>query len=233
MSRKSNSKNWLALTLILIGILILFGQLGLYPLDRVWEFFWPIIFVIVGAKGLIDNPSKNTVFKSGLILFAVLLILRTFEVFTFGWEIILPLILIALGLAFFFDNNFFNKEKINEHKGEDFDIFNMFSGNERTVTAESFVGGSITTVFGGTEVDLTQTELRENSTIDVTVAFGAISLIVPASWSVDMSVLPLFGGSEDTRAVLDNRSGKKLKITGTVAFGGLEVTDKKKTFKYS
>lgn len=233
MSRKNNSKNWLAFILIFIGVLLLLGQLNIFPFGSVWEFFWPTIFAIIGIKGLIDNPGKNTIFKSGLILFALLLVLRAFEVVSFGWEIIWPFILIGLGLAFFFDNNFFNKEKIvEEGKQGEFDIFTIFSGNERRVTSETFKGGSVTAVFGGAEIDLTQTKLEEDTSIDLTVAFGGVSLIIPSNWKLDISVLPLFGGSEDSRAVVDTYTDKKLKITGTVAFGGLEITDKSKQFKY-
>ncbi len=214
--------------MILLGSLLLLDQLDVYPFDNALAFFWPTIFAIIGVKGLIDNPGRNTIFKSGLVLVSGLLILRTLEIISFGWEIVFPFILIGLGLSFLIDNSFFNRDKtITEHSSQ-LDEFTMFGGGDRRVSSSDFRGGTITTVFGGIELDLTSSQLQEDALIDVSVVFGGVSLIIPAEWPVDIKVLPVFGGTEDTRPKADTYTAKKLTITGSVAFGGLEVKDRKK-----
>lgn len=109
--------------------------------------------------------------------------------------------------------------------GEDFfDITTIFGSSKRRIFSKKFKGGKITSIFGGSDIDLTQADLEGTVVIDVVQLFGGVKLIIPANWEVKSDVTVVFGGVEDKRAVqAAPGSGKKLVITGFAMFGGVDV----------
>ena len=101
----------------------------------------------------------------------------------------------------------------------------VFGGVKRTVVSKNFLGGEITSVFGGAEVDLTHADIRGVVKIDATSILGGTKLLVPSNWDVQSEMVAIFGGVEDKRRIqpdLIDRN-KRLIITGTCLLGGLEI----------
>ncbi len=101
----------------------------------------------------------------------------------------------------------------------------VFGGVKRTVVSKNFLGGEITSVFGGAEVDLTHADIRGVVKIDATNILGGTKLLVPSNWDVQSEMVAIFGGVEDKRRIqpdLIDRS-KRLILTGTCLLGGLEI----------
>ena len=92
------------------------------------------------------------------------------------------------------------------------------------------MGGDITNIFGGTEINLTQADIQGVATIDVTTIFGGAELIVPSHWSVKSEIVTIFGGVEDKRTVatITETPEKALVLKGTIIFGGIEIKSFKK-----
>jgi predicted membrane protein len=107
------------------------------------------------------------------------------------------------------------------------DSVNVFGGGHKIINSENFKGGSIVSVFGGAEIDLTNAKLAEgNNIIEVVAIFGGATIIVPPDWKVDVDVLAIFGGFGDKRTKDPNKTfqdGKILTVKGVVLFGGGEV----------
>ncbi|PYT42475.1 MAG: hypothetical protein DMG47_15815 [Acidobacteria bacterium] len=88
---------------------------------------------------------------------------------------------------------------------------------------------SITAIFGGIELDLTEASIQgSEATLAITAIFGGVEVRVPPNWQVAFRGAPIFGGIEDKTRT--SRSGdpansniKMLVITGAVIFGGLEI----------
>lgn len=112
------------------------------------------------------------------------------------------------------------------YTSEDFvDATSIFGGVHKKVVSKNFRGGDITTVMGGTELDLSQADFTGTARLDITQIMGGTKIIVPSSWEVRSGgVTALFAGFEDKRQqpTISNPE-KVLIIDGTSIFGGIEL----------
>jgi len=103
----------------------------------------------------------------------------------------------------------------------------VFAGGKKIITSSNFQGGNVTSIFGGSDIDLTQSQLAPGVVeIEVFAMFGGWTLVVPQHWQVKSDVVAIFGGVSDKRvlhadAVKDNT--RHLVIKGFVMFGGGEI----------
>jgi predicted membrane protein len=118
----------------------------------------------------------------------------------------------------------FNSSK-EGYTSEDFiDSTAIFGGVHKKVVSKNFRGGDITSLMGGTEIDLTQADFTGVIKLDVTQIMGGTKIIVPAHWEVRSEVTAMFAGFEDKRqqpAVIN--PDKVLILQGTSIFGGIEL----------
>ena len=63
-------------------------------------------------------------------------------------------------------------------------INSVFSGVNRTIVSKDFKGGKVSCVFGGTDIDLTQADIRGEAVLKFEVIFGGVDLIVPPHFIV-------------------------------------------------
>lgn len=88
-----------------------------------------------------------------------------------------------------------------------------------------FRGGTVTTMFGGGEVDLRDAILDpEGATLHLNALFGGGNLVVPESWNVE-SRLTGIGGVGDGRPRVERPAdAPTLRLEGTAIFGGWGIT---------
>jgi len=101
-----------------------------------------------------------------------------------------------------------------------------FGGRKEFVTSKDFKGGTISTVFGGCEVNLMQADTTEKTMVlDIKVSFGGVELIVPSHWDIQNEVNPAFGSIEDERTIqtATAEDRKTLIIKGSCSFGSVEI----------
>ena len=107
------------------------------------------------------------------------------------------------------------------------DEVNFFGGGNRVINSDNFKGGSVVSLFGGSEVNLLNCKLAEgNNVLDVTFIFGGSTFIVPQDWKIDIDVFAIFGGFGDKRRKDPNMvydDSKTLVLKGFVLFGGGEI----------
>ena len=106
------------------------------------------------------------------------------------------------------------------------DDISILGGGLKRFSSQNFKGGTITAIFGGSEIDLTSAEIApEGSVLDVFTMFGGTKLIVPGNWQVKSDVVSLFGGFNDKRHIKPEVAidSKLVLIKGFVLFGGVEV----------
>jgi len=121
-----------------------------------------------------------------------------------------------------------NKKNTDEGSSSDYvDEISIFSGSEKIITSKEFKGGKMTSIFGGTSLNLVNSDLAQGTNIlDVFVLFGGTDIVVPSDMNVKVNVTAIFGGFSDDRKMIaenEDNNGKELVINGLVLFGGGEV----------
>jgi len=108
----------------------------------------------------------------------------------------------------------------------------VFGGIERRISVRDFRGGRVSAVFGGIELDFRDADIDGNEAVlEVNAIFGGAEIRVPDNWKVEQRGQTLFGGYTDTTrlsaaaADANAPSKKTLLITGSILFGGVEVTN--------
>jgi predicted membrane protein len=217
--------------LITVGVFWILVRLNLIP--DVWTdilISWQMLLIGIGVFSLIGgNRTAGIV----LILIGGFFLIDEvvdipYSIRQIGW----PLLIIGVGFALILThrNRQVQPPKFElANKGtEYFDDFVIFGGREIVINSKSFLGGKITSIFGGAEYDLRQALLSENGAIiDCVCIFGGSSFRVPPDWNIKNEIATVFGAFTDKRGlsvpgVYPDQS-KTLILKGFSAFGGVEV----------
>lgn len=230
-STNQNRTLGIGIFIILLGLVFLLNQLNLIPF---WAadviFSWPMIIIAIGAYNLLFTQSRTF----GFILLTVGGFFILPEIFDLPYNFrksFWPVLLILVGLFIIFRSGLIRKQgefEIPEDGNMDYiDEINIFSGSEKKMAIKNFRGGKLTSIFGGSEIDLTGSELADgNNVIEVFCLFGGSSFILPADWSVTNKVTSILGGFSEKGTIIATDTAtntKTLTITGFVMFGGGEI----------
>jgi predicted membrane protein len=226
----SNNRPIVGVVLVIVGLCLVIRNTDIFPsyIDNI-IFSWPMLLVTIGLVITIGSSGTKT---SGIIVMAVgafflipHIFSETFHMYNMFW----PAIFIIIGGIFIFTKRRgWNSVSTTPLVGDDYiDIVNVFSGGERQIVSQDFRGGKITSIFGGSEIDLTRAALAPGrSELEVACIFGGTTIIVPGDWMVTIEVVPVLGAFGDSRKLIPGRtidSTKQLVIKGAVVFGGGEI----------
>ncbi len=224
-----NSKILGGLLVIAAGTLVLIKQLGL-PVPG-FLLSWEMILIGIGAVMLVKHNFRK---PGAYVMIAIGSVFLLNDVFPNIIEprFIWPVLLIGLGISMLIKP--FTKKKValnqqvfDEIPKEDFiNSSAFFGGITKRVVTKNFQGATVSSVFGGNEINLSQADFSGEATIDLTCVFGGVTLIVPSHWKIKSDLSTVFGGIEDQRpAVLDvgTEDGKTLRLKGRCVFGGVEI----------
>jgi hypothetical protein len=124
------------------------------------------------------------------------------------------------------------------------ELFAVFSGARQAPANSPFTGGRLTSVFGGSHLDLRQALLAPGQTavVDVFTVFGGTEIRVPEGWRVELQTTAIMGGVNDERprkggadtttkaappggsdGADQAASAPRVVIRGTVIMGGVTV----------
>lgn len=232
MEKKSNKRLIFGILLVLFGSVIIINNLGLIPLCiEPYIFSWKTLLITIGVLGLMFKSSKTT----SIILISIGAFFMLPDIFNIPIEtrkLFWPTIFIVIGLIIILQgkkmkNHFSQHQEAIDDEGT-VDVMAIFGGSKRIIRNKNFAGGKVTSIFGGTEIDLTNAELHETGGIlDLFNIFGGLKLIVPNDMEVQVEVISILGGFHDKRPqskVMDPIENKKtLRIQGIVIFGGGEI----------
>jgi len=219
------------LIFILIGTVFLLDNLDIISWHyRRYIFQWENILIIIGAVLILNKENV----KTGGILMGIGVLLNFDDWFNLHVDIfdLWPLVFVVAGIAIVNRNKETKDDKYDPNTGNlDANKINdtaIFGGGDKVVNSANFKGGSLTAIFGGSTIDLTQAKLADGrNEIDVFYMFGGSKIRVPQDWSVQLNVTGIFGGMSDRRKLIDPQAdgNKELVIRGTAIFGGAEVTN--------
>lgn len=227
---------------ILTGVLVIaFGTLYLLKKADInvphWLLSWESVLIGFGVVTLYKHRF-NHFFGYIMIGVGAIFMINEFRPHTINPKFILPVVIILIGIMIIgktmnlFGTN--NKMKDQTIFGDDVDMTSddfitsttLFGGVTKNVVSKNFEGAEFTTLFGGTEINLTQADIQKPVTIKASTAFGGLTVIVPSNWEVNSELVTAFGGVEDKRAVMSEVSrdpNKVLTLKGSCIFGGVEI----------
>lgn len=248
IQQNHSGKFLIAVLLISAGVLMFARNMGwihgeIYHLIVSWQTL--LVFL-----GLYFLARRNYVAGVAVLLTGVYFLLgRLYCLPENSREMVWPVALIAVGIAFLFKakrkSDYFRSIHSNEtcgsfdskiegdescgcHTSDGFlNSNNVFGGVRHVVLDEVFKGAKIRNSFGGTTIDLRHTHIEKGETIiDIECNWGGVELYIPSDWKVINQCSPFFGGCDDKRwqaAITDPE--RILIIRGSITFGGLEIRD--------
>lgn len=223
------------IVLLIVGVVLFARQLGAdlpYWLFR-WEMFLIVLGVFMGAK---DSFRRNGWIVLVLIgsFFLIDDLIIDIRLIKFFW----PTVILILGATMILAPNRkkrwdrwhkrhenFDRESVN-NTNDFIDSTAVLGGVKKNIVSKDFKGGEIFNVFGGTEIDLSQSDINGVVELEITQVFGGTKLILPAHWEVKSEITAVLGGIEDKRknlSALNIADGKVLILRGTSVLGGIDI----------
>lgn len=231
--RQRNAKLVGGLFVIAAGVLILLKQTGMAIPH--WLLSWEMILIAIGLVMLIKHNFKKTGAYI-LILIGTLFLLNDYLPDLIEARFIWPILIIVIGVSMLLKSGFLTPKKKNisgdsadfkDMSSEDFvHSASFFSGITKKVVSKNFKGASVSSVFGGNEINLSQADFTGEALMDITCVFGGVTLIIPSHWKVKSDLTSVFGGIEDQRPSVMSDSineDKTLVLKGACVFGGIEI----------
>lgn len=224
MAEQKQSKGKVVLGLILLfgGILALINKMNIPIPEWVSDLLtWELILIVLGLNQIIKKE-----YTSGIILLIIGSYFKFME-WTDWRDFFWPIVAIAAGLIILL-NNSKNKRQAKQQEGTDrLDLVSLFGSGSKIVSSFNFKGGDVVSIFGGSEVDFTDSRLSDNGAVlEVISIFGGTTIVVPPHWNVDITASSIFGGFKDSREGINTNNGSnepKLIIKGVSIFGGGEI----------
>lgn len=236
-THSSNTPKILAgLFVIFFGSIFLAHQYGINTPDGLLS--WKSFIIAAGIVSLVRHNFRHFA-GYAMIGVGAAFLLDDYYPQIIDTKLILPIIVILFGVVMIGKaTNIFGSKKTQSRKhvmfeedsemtGDDFiEATAIFGSVKRNITSKNFRGADISTVFGGTEINLSKAEIKGPVTINSRTAFGGVTLIVPSNWQVRSDVTAIFGAVEDQRGTLrDNEIDDSMVVTieGSCIFGGVEI----------
>lgn len=227
------SKIALGVLVIAAGVIILLRQMG-FPIPG-WVISWPTILIGIGIISVIKHKFQK-LFGYIMIGLGSIFLLKKFHPEYINTEFLWPTLMIVIGISVLYKAFVRNKKKeatsdkffaTEETLGEDqFESNAVFGGVNKQIVSKNFKRAEINSVFGGSEINMSQADFSGEAKIEANAVFGGITLIIPANWKVKSDLNSVFGSVEDKRPSFTSdelSENKILFIEGNCVFGGIEI----------
>ena len=209
---------------MLVGIV--FILIGLYYLLKVlvpgfdfdlsWTILWPIILIVIGLNHIVKF-KRIEIFNVVITLIGVIYLLEGLNLIGHvNYKAIVAIVLIGIGLSIITVSFKANKEGVLTYTG-------VFSDIEEKVNDDDFKGASCYAVFGGIELNLKDTKIKNDVVINCFSVFGGVDLIVPSDVIVVVKSNSVFGGVENKNNNKKNDKNKTIYVNATAIFGGIDL----------
>ena len=101
----------------------------------------------------------------------------------------------------------------------------IFGEIKKTILSKDFKGGTVSNVFGTTQLDFTHADLNGVAILDISQGFGETKIIVPTDWRIESDISQVFAVVDDNRnnVYQTKSSDKVLVLKGVSIFAGVEI----------
>ena len=228
--------------LVAFGALLLLSNTDVINLDWLWNFvktWWPMLVIVWGLWELVSGGLRFRFWPIILLLLGIGFQLSALELWEWDFKVVWPVFIVIVGLAFLLGRRNRRLERQRQDgaivegsiaastvHGESWRA--VFNSIEDRYVGEDFRGGEVESNFGNVALDLREAGLAGGSaTLNIQLSFGGLHLRVPPGWRVNVGqVATSFGHVQDNRAKPEPEDADgELHITGTIAFGNLEIND--------
>jgi predicted membrane protein len=224
---------WTGVFLLLVGVAALLKASDIFL--PYWLFTWQTFLIALGVFLGLKHNFRGSAWFILIVLGSVFLLRDVYPELAIR-RFIWPSALIFLGAYLILrprrsrplntdkgNDETFLEEKETWSKDDFVSSTSFFGGCKKNIVSKNFQGGDIVNVFGGTELNLSQSDIAGRVPLEMTTIFGGTKLIVPPNWGVQSEAVTIFGGLEDKRPASPESTDKILVLKGTVIFGGIEI----------
>ncbi len=221
-----------AVVLIAVGAIFFLNNLHIFYIRDVLR-YWPVILIGLGMVKVVDSSDNNG--RTGgaiLVVVGAIFLAPILGIWDVSIGDLWPLILIGVGGLLLFQRVRMPNAAWGPRTGADappagtLNEAAVFSGGKRKIVTPNFLGGEVSCVFGGFDLDFRKAGIQGDSAVLVVNAiFGGCDIKVPESWDVVLEITAVFGGCDDkTLHPEPSLPGvKKLYLRGEAIFGGIDV----------
>ncbi|MBN2780963.1 MAG: hypothetical protein JXR21_03255 [Candidatus Marinimicrobia bacterium] len=219
----------LAIVFICFGVVALGNNIGWWDIDDLFLDWWPLILVLLGFI-TIFAPGGSWPGGVFLVFVGILFLLHTHGVYDIS-DLIWPAMLVMVGVMVWprkRRNSAPCGDGTVHETGEEhvFNINTLFHAQHELINDKQLSGGHATAVFGNLELDLRQSDPRENAYFEASAIFGSIRIFVPANWNITRAGGPVFGKVEDKRLKSADASFmRSVTFEMNAIFGHVEISN--------
>ena len=215
----------LGLAIVALGVLFLLDSSEVLNADRAVDRWWPMLIVAAGVFTLLERPASVV---RGVLLTgagAILLLFTTDLLEESAWSYVWPALLIVAGMVIIARRS---GRTIPSGTSQE-DVVRsttVFGGPKIVSTSQRFRGAWLTAVFGGITLDLCDAlPATGGASVNATVAFGGVDILVPKGWRISIRSTPIFGGIEDKtdHSGAPAPDAPALHVDAVTLFGGVDV----------
>jgi len=173
------------LGLAMVGVAMLLDRAGVIAAREILT-FWPVLLILFGAavcwqavRGVdVNGKRPRPIVGPGMVLMLVMASILGSE----AWE----------------RRDRFERRTSTEDSPSLLAVMGQSHGVSHST---SFQGGDMTSVMGGSRLDLREAKMApgQEATIDVFGVMGEVEILVPEDWVVDVRATPVMGGVRDSR----------------------------------
>jgi hypothetical protein len=229
MKNNNNSTIFWAFIFIVGGGIFLMRNFNMLHFDIPFDIIsWRLIPLMIGINALMKKDYINGVVS---ILFAIIFYIPDFLTAAerVQYYKLWPLGLVAIGVVILLKRQFpkqFDGTQIQTGDLNFINESNIMGGSSKKFFTKEFIGGKINCIMGGSEVNLTEANLVNNSVLNVFVVAGGIAMRVPKEWNIQLDIMAIAGGVDDKITKYPENvvnPAMRLILTGYVVAGGIEI----------
>lgn len=215
----------LGLAVVALGVLFLLDSAGALNADRAIDRWWPSLIVAAGVLTLLERPPSVA---RGAVLCGIGMLLLLFTTGVLekdAWASIWPGLLVLVGLLIV--------ARARGHtvtgdvrSDEVVRATAVFGGPKVSSASRHFRGAWLTAFFGGITLDLRDAvPASDGASLNATVAFGGVDILVPKGWRISVRSTPIFGGLDDKtdHGVPLAEDAPALHVDALCVFGGVTI----------
>lgn len=232
--RHRNGKLIGGILVVLAGLALLLKKSGVLMPN--WLFTWQMLLILIGVYIGFKHSFKNQAWWIMSLIGLVFLI----DEFVYDWSLkqfFWPIIIIGIGLAMIFGrrkkrwdgsdwkDGFLSSDYDKVNTDDKIETVAIFGSIRKNIISKNFRGGELVSVFGGSEINLSQADIQGPIKLELVNIMGGTKLIIPANWELRSEIVSIFGGIEDKRPQQPDlpNNDKVLFVEGVSLFGGIEI----------
>ncbi len=217
----------LGVILIIVGAMWLLDNIEI--INFRFSHWWPLIIIAIGVADLVNSRRGNNFSAWFFIVLGGIFLLPTNNIIAWNeiWKY-WPALLILIGLSLVLKRDtYYSPGRTSEISGEDQIKGHVIFGDlEKVSNSQAFLGGTLSTIFGDTRLNLKDAKLgEEGAIIDTSVIFGDIHIMIPQSWTLEIRSSNVLGDLKNKSRNPQGSEGKRLIINAHIVFGDLEITN--------